>query len=120
MKKKTANRTPSRFVVRVVGLVAFRVVALLASLALAPGCATTIPRNAVAFRVDSNVADATVWVDDVLVGSAADWGKDGKHIRAGFHRIEIRHPGYYSFFQEVELPEGSHATVNAQLRPVIE
>jgi len=94
---------------------------LLAALALgAAGCATTIPRGAVAFRVDSNVNDATVWVDDVLVGSAKDWGKDGKHIKAGFHRIEIRHPGYYSFFQEVELPEGSHATVNAQLRPVVE
>ena len=79
-----------------------------------------MPHGAVALRVDSNVADATVWVDDVLVGSVADWAKDGKHIRSGFHRIEIRHPGYYSFFQEVELPEGSHAAVNAQLRPIIE
>ena len=58
--------------------------------------------------------------DDVLVGSARDWAKDGKSIRAGFHRLEIRHPGYYSFFQEVELPEGSHAAVSAQLRPIIE
>jgi len=90
------------------------------SLALVGGCATTIPRGAVAFRVDANVPDATVWVDDVLVGRAADWNKDGKHIRAGFHRIEIRHPGYYSFFQEVELPEGAHTIVNAKLRPVID
>ena len=60
--------------------------------------------NAIAFRVECNVPDATVWVDDVLVGKVTDWKSDGKHIRAGFHRIEVRHPNYYSFFQEVELP----------------
>jgi hypothetical protein len=87
---------------------------------LAAACAHTIPAGAVAFRVESNVADATVWVDDILVGKASDWGKDGKHIRAGFHRIEIRHPGYYSFFQEVELAAGSQTVVKAQLRELIQ
>jgi hypothetical protein len=84
------------------------------------GCATAIPHSAVGFRVDSNVADATVWVDDVLVGNTADWAKDGRHIHSGFHRIEIRHSGYYSVFQEIELPEGAHTTVKAQLRPMVE
>jgi hypothetical protein len=93
--------------------------ALLASVS-AGGCAHSMPYGAVAFRVDSNVPEATVWVDDVLVGKASDWAKDGKHIRAGFHRIEVRAPGYYSFFQEIELPEGAQATVNANLRQVIE
>lgn len=86
----------------------------------APACAHSIPAGAVGFRVESNVADATVWVDDILVGKAADWAKDGKHIRAGFHRIEIRHPGYYSFFQEVELTAGSQTLVKAQLRELIQ
>jgi hypothetical protein len=93
--------------------------ALGATLALF-ACAHTVPAGAVGFRVETNVPDATVWIDDILVGSAADWVKDGRHIRAGFHRVEIRHPGYYSFFQEVELPEGGHAIVNAQLRQLIE
>jgi hypothetical protein len=84
------------------------------------GCATAIPYGAVGLKVDSNVSDATVWVDDILVGSASDWAKDGKHIRSGFHRIEIRHAGYYSFFQEVELPEGAHTIVKVQLRPLLE
>jgi hypothetical protein len=87
---------------------------------LAAGCAHAVPYGAVAFRVDSNVPDATVWVDDVLIGKASDWSRDGLHIRAGFHRLEIRHPGYYSFFQEIELPEGSQAVVKAELRPLIE
>jgi hypothetical protein len=88
--------------------------------AVALGCAHTIPAGAVSFRVDGNVPDATVWIDDVLVGKVSDWTRDGRNIRAGFHRVEVRHPGYYSFFQEVELPEGSQAVVNAQLRQLIE
>jgi hypothetical protein len=87
---------------------------------LAAACAHTIPAGAVGFRVESNVADATIWVDDILVGKASDWAKDGKHIRAGFHRIEIRHPGYYSFFQEVELAPGSQTLVKAKLRELIQ
>ena len=102
--------------------------ALRAGLALAiglgglagPGCATAIPYGAVGFKVESNLADATVWVDDVLVGRTVDWSREGRHIHSGFHRVEIRHAGYYSVFQEVELPEGAHTTVKAQLRPMVE
>ena len=97
---------------------------LLLALALfglsAGACAHTLDANAIAFKVQCNVPDATVWVDDVLVGKVADWKSDGKHIRAGFHRIEVRHPNYYSFFQEVELPGGSHVVVDAKLRELIE
>jgi hypothetical protein len=94
--------------------------ALAAALSVGAGCATAIPYGAISMRVDSNVPDATVWVDDVLVGRVADWAKDGRHIRSGFHRIEIRHGGYYSYFQELELGEGAHAVVKAQLRPLVE
>jgi hypothetical protein len=87
---------------------------------VASGCATAIPYGAISMRVDSNLPDATVWVDDVLVGRVTDWAKDGRHIRSGFHRIEIRHTGYYSYFQEVELPEGAHTVVKAQLHPTVE
>ena len=89
-------------------------------LVLAAGsCAHGLGDNAIAFRVECNVPDATVWVDDVLVGKVTDWKAD-KPIRAGFHRIEVRHPNYYSFFQEVELPGGSNVVVNAKLRELIE
>ena len=97
-----------------------RPLALAALVTGAVSCAHAIPYGAVAFRVETNVPDATVWVDDVLIGKASDWAKDGHHIRAGFHRLEVRHPGYYSFFQEIELPEGSQAVVKADLRQLIE
>jgi hypothetical protein len=83
-------------------------------------CAHGLGENAIALRVQCNVADATLWVDDVLVGKVTDWKGDGKHIKAGFHRIEVRHPNYYSFFQEVELPGGSRVVVDAKLRELIE
>ena len=88
-------------------------------LALA-GCAHTLEPGQVGVRVDCNVADATVYIDDLMVGRAADWKSEGHSVRSGFHRIEIRAPGYYSFFQEVDLPPGAHAVVNARLREVLD
>ena len=88
-------------------------------LALATSCAHSLGANAINLRVECNIPEATVWIDDVLVGTAKSW-KSERNIRAGFHRIEVRHPSYYSFFQEVELPGGSHVVVNAKLRELIE
>ncbi len=86
-------------------------------------CAHAPSVGGVAFRVDTNVADATVWVDDILVGRAAEWNAEGpttRHLRPGFHRVEIRAPGYYSVFREIDQPEGGHVTVAAPLKPVVD
>jgi len=88
-------------------------------LALVVSCAHTIGANAISLRVECNVPEATVWIDDVLVGTAKSWSSE-RTIRAGFHRIEVRHPGYYSFFQEVELPGGSQVLVTANLHELVE
>jgi hypothetical protein len=84
------------------------------------GCAHTLEMGAVGVRVECNVPDATVWIDDLLAGSTKEWNREGHQLRAGFHRIEIRHPGYYSFFQEVDLPPGSRTVVNAKLRELLD
>ena len=97
----------------------FVVAFLLGATALA-GCAHTLGSGAVGVRVECNVPDATVWIDDLLAGSAKEWKSEGHQIRAGFHRIEIRHPGYFSFFQEVDLPPGSRTVVNANLRELLD
>ncbi|HEY2730578.1 MAG TPA: PEGA domain-containing protein [Polyangia bacterium] len=83
-------------------------------------CAHVPTPAGVALRVESNVLDATIWVDDVLVGTVAAWAREGRHIRAGFHRVEIRAPGYYSVFQEIERPDGGQATLAVTLRPLLE
>jgi hypothetical protein len=116
----TANKAPARGHGDRRGLRAcLRGAALALLLAVAASCAHTIGAKSISFRVECNVPDATVWIDDVLVGSAKSW-ESARTIRAGFHRVELRHPGYYSFFQEVELPGGSQVVVNAKLREVVE
>jgi hypothetical protein len=97
----------------------FLVAFLLGATALG-GCAHTLGSGAVGVRVECNVPDATVWIDDLLAGSVKEWKSEGHQIRAGFHRIEIRHPGYFSFFQEVDLPSGSRTVVNAKLRELLD
>jgi hypothetical protein len=94
---------------------------LLAALWLAAaGCAHTLEPGEVGIRVQCNVPDATLYIDDLMVGRAADWSGEGHQIHGGFHRIEVRAPGYYSFFQEIDLPAGAHALVNAHLREVLD
>jgi hypothetical protein len=87
-------------------------------LALGASCAHA-PAG-VALQVTTNVPEATLWVDDVLVGTVAGWAREGRHVRAGFHRVEIRAPGYYSVYQEVQQSDGGHAAVKATLRPLLE
>jgi hypothetical protein len=94
-------------------------VVALAALGLG-ACATWKSNDAIGLRVECNVPDATVWVDDVLVGTASSWKAEGKFIRSGFHRIEIRHPGHYSHFQEIDLPSGGKLTITAKLEPLVE
>jgi hypothetical protein len=99
---------------------ALLLVAFLVGATTFAGCAHTLGSGAAGVRVECNVPDASVWIDDLLAGSAKEWKSEGHQIRAGFHRIEIRHPGYFSFFQEVELPPGSRTVVNAKLRELLD
>ena len=40
--------------------------------------------------------------------------------RAGFYRVELRQPGYYPYFTEVNVPEGGATAVKAELRPLLD
>jgi hypothetical protein len=70
--------------------------------------------------VSSNVPDATVWVDDRLVARVADFAKGDSKLPVGFHRIEIRAPGYYSQFEELEARPGNPVILRASLREVLD
>lgn len=84
-------------------------------------CATIgSPRDSVPLRVEVNVPDATVWVDDHLVGSVAVLSRPGTFLRLGFHRIEIRHPDYYSFFDEIQPKAGEAVLIHAELHALVQ
>jgi hypothetical protein len=98
-----------------------RLVAL--ALLVVASCAHAPHAGGVAFRVSANVPDATLWIDDVLAGRVAEWTADGdkvRHLRAGFHRVEVRAPGYYSVFREIEPMEGARVVIDAQLKPLLD
>jgi hypothetical protein len=94
---------------------------LAAAVGVGGGCATMVPGgDSVPFRVETSVADATVWVDDRLVGSAANLATPGTRVRVGFHRVEIRHPTHYSFFKEIEPKNGDDVVIRADLHELLQ
>ena len=84
------------------------------------GCASLKSEGSAAFRVECNVPDAAVLLDDVPMGRASQWAKPDRFIRAGFYRVEIRHPNYYSHFEEITVADGGSAVVKAELHPLLE
>ncbi len=93
--------------------------AAIVAVALILGCATMRVPSA-GLRVECDVPDATLWVDDVLMGRVAAWSKPGRALRAGFRRVEIRHPDFHSHYAELQLVDGVGAVIKAELRPVLE
>lgn len=84
------------------------------------GCASMHAEERATVRVQCNVPEAAVLLDDDVVGRAAELAKKDKVVRAGFYRVEIRHPSYYPYFTEINVPEGGVATVKAELHPLLD
>ena len=118
-------RQPQRRLVEIMKTLAlpvlsvYSVLSVLAAL-LFLGCATMKSEGAATLHVECNVPDAAVLLDDALVGRVSDLTKNDKVIRAGFYRVELRHPGYHSYFTEITTPEGGVAVVKAELHPLLD
>lgn len=79
-------------------------------------CQTITPPPSGLLRVQGDLDDAAVWVDDVYGGRAVDW-RTGRPVRVGFHRVEIRRADHHSHLAEVTVPKGGLVVVTAVLRP---
>lgn len=93
---------------------------LVVALGLCLGCATMKPEAPGTLTVDCNVPEAAVLLDDQVVGRAIDLKKSGKSLQPGFYRVELQHPGYYSYYTEIRVPEGGATTVKAELHPQLD
>ena len=82
-------------------------------------CATARVRPTATLRVICSVPEATLWIDDHLVGRVGEW-KDGQPVAAGFRRVEIRHPSYFTFFAELAPQQNEGVILNAELRPQLD
>jgi hypothetical protein len=93
---------------------------VLFALSLFAGCASLKAEGAATFRVECNVPEAAVLLDDVAMGRASQWTKPDRFIHPGFYRVEIRHPSYYSHFEEITVADGGSVLVKAELHPLLE
>jgi hypothetical protein len=93
---------------------------ILFTICLFVGCASVKSEGSAVFRVECNVPEAVVLLDDVPLGRASQWAKQDRFIRPGFYRVEIRHPNYYSHFEEITVADGGSALVKAELHPLLE
>ena len=95
------------------------VLVIFAVLAFA-ACASLKSEGSAVFRVECNVPEAAVLLDDVSMGRASQWARPDRFIRPGFYRVEIRHPSYYSHFEEITVADGGSVLVKADLHPLLE
>lgn len=97
--------------------------ALLALAVGATGCATApASRPSVGLRIEASRPDATVWIDDRLMGTADDLvRRGGVALPPGYHRVEVRHPACYSAYRDVELlPSAGPQALSVSLRPLLD
>jgi hypothetical protein len=89
-------------------------------LVLCQGCPTGTPtqgpRPLGGLVVRCQPADAMVYVDDHLEGSASSFSRRPLALALGFHRVEMRREGYFPHFAEVTLVAGGHERLEVQLR----
>jgi len=94
--------------------------AAFALVAATSSCASLRFEGAAALRIDCDVPSAQVFIDDTYVGQAEEWSVDGRLVKPGFHRLEIRQPDRYTHYEELDLTKGDAVRVVAKLRPVLE
>lgn len=84
------------------------------------GCASLRFGGQAVLRIDANVLEASVFINDAYVGIVRDWAVDGRLVRPGFLRIEIRHPERFTHYQDVELTKGDAVRLQVTLRPLLD
>jgi hypothetical protein len=89
---------------------------ILAALAMClSGCVSMQPDLAATLRLECDVPEAAVLLDDVMMGRVSELNKVEQHIRPGFYRVELRHPDYYTYYTEFQVEDDGVAVVKATL-----
>jgi hypothetical protein len=79
------------------------------------GCKLLRFDGAAALMIDCDVPDAAVYVDEVFLGRAEEWNVRGRFIKAGLHRFELRHPDYFTHYEEQLLERGDAVVLKIHL-----
>ncbi len=93
---------------------------LAALVVLAAGCVSSAPKT-VSLRLEGNVDDAQVTIDDQLLGSVALVEKKGVALPPGQHRITVEKPGFFPHDELVTVKEGdAPVKLTVKLEPIPE
>ncbi len=84
------------------------------------GCAGRAAPPRARLAIVCPVPGALVVIDDTPLGGVAEWAPPGRWIRAGFHRVEVRHPDHHPHYAEISPKAGEQTTVTAVLRPILD
>jgi hypothetical protein len=71
----------------------------------AAGCVARAPET-VSLRVNGNVPDASVTIDDHYLGALAYVASKGVALPAGVHRVTVEKAGYFPWDRLVEAKSG--------------
>jgi hypothetical protein len=66
-----------------------------------------------------DVPDANIWIDDRAVGQVQE-ASGGIRIKAGFHRLELRHDRYHTRYFELSLSRGETRTLEVELVEILD
>lgn len=75
--------------------------------------------QAAVLLVECDIPDALVVIDDVPAGQVRD-ARGGIRLRAGAHRLELRHDRYHTRYVELDLARGERRTVKVALVEVLD
>lgn len=84
------------------------------------GCRSLRFDGAAALMIDCDVPDAALYVDEVFLGRASEWNVRGRFIKAGMHRFELRHPDYYTHYEEQLLEKGDAVVLKIHLHRLLD
>ena len=69
-------------------------------------------------KIETPVKDAALWVDGRFIGPIGGM-RGGIAIEPGPHRIELRHDGYFSHYEYLELAPAQRLSLVVELAPVL-
>ncbi|MEM9492987.1 MAG: hypothetical protein AAGC55_27810 [Myxococcota bacterium] len=79
---------------------------------------TQVQRNDAIIRLQCNVPDAELWVDDRFVAAVGSL-RSGIALSAGAHRIELRHESHHTFYLELDVAARERRTIAVELIEVL-
>jgi hypothetical protein len=95
------------------------VVLLLCTLAACGASQKAATANTALVYVRCPVPDAYVWVDERVIGRV-DEVQGGMRVKAGTHRLQLRHDRYHTRYVELELAAGETKTLDLTLSELLD